>query len=420
MNPTSLVSRLPQELIDKVIQEHGADDPTLRSCSLVCRAFLQSSQACIFSYIELIPTPFEPSHRSDALLQLFLQSPHICRYVRSLRLVEGGGFASPDRGRWVSHSTSLVAVLWRLDGLRSFAFEAYGRDFAWYDFGEEQKSAICGVCQRTSLIALQLSNMGGFRDLTEFSLLVASPALRDLKLKNISLPSPSEGEKLPNGPLGLTQCSFNLARSTLDTIMTWFNVRESFIQLQNLALVWDSWTGSRTHLRRILSASKSTLLALDLTLNHDYSSYILADLAIFELTSLRFLGISFLLDVVSSENMVPWLAGILGSHRNPSSINGFVVRILLLRPRNPSFPTLQIDWDPLASVLSTVRFPLLRNFELDIVCVFPGFEAALETLVDGAKRGLGDLDEIGILKCQGVRDARMFSQLPPDRFASLF
>jgi hypothetical protein len=51
--PMSFVFRFPQELIDKIIRENDTDLPTLRSCALVCRAFLSSSQAGIFFEIKL-------------------------------------------------------------------------------------------------------------------------------------------------------------------------------------------------------------------------------------------------------------------------------------------------------------------------------------------------------------------------------
>lgn len=201
-----------------VIRQNGTDHPTLRSCALVCRAFLPSSQACLFSRVELIPTPSDSDGRSRTLHQVFRHSPHICQYVRSLRVVEGLDDMSSTPGGWVSHTPDLVAILEMLNDLKSFAFEARdphkNLNFQWCNLPEELRRAICRLCRRTDLVNLELIGLGTFTDMTEFPPFVASSALTSLTLRDISLPSLNNAEGLSKGPLGLRRCSFSLPDDT--------------------------------------------------------------------------------------------------------------------------------------------------------------------------------------------------------------
>ncbi|KAJ7939742.1 hypothetical protein B0H13DRAFT_2300446 [Mycena leptocephala] len=86
MDSTSLLSRFPQELIDKIITQNASDKPTLRSCALVCRAFLPFFQACIFSEVELIH-----QDETQQLHDILVASPHLGGYVRTLTITNDNG-----------------------------------------------------------------------------------------------------------------------------------------------------------------------------------------------------------------------------------------------------------------------------------------------------------------------------------------
>jgi hypothetical protein len=111
MNTASRISRIPQELIDIIVHENDTDSATLRSCALVCRAFLPSAQASIFSEIELIPK----GGRAEPLHEILVDSPHLRRHVRTLRISDAG------IDDWTSWCPSFVAVLKLLDAVTSFA-----------------------------------------------------------------------------------------------------------------------------------------------------------------------------------------------------------------------------------------------------------------------------------------------------------
>ncbi|KAJ7202383.1 hypothetical protein GGX14DRAFT_654353 [Mycena pura] len=104
--------KMPQELIDSFLE--FMDDDTLKSCSLVARCFLQTSQKHIFSSITLMPLARSSTVPDRVILerlhQTFLRSPHLALYVRSLYLV---GEADSDPPLWMGVSVfpAILAML---------------------------------------------------------------------------------------------------------------------------------------------------------------------------------------------------------------------------------------------------------------------------------------------------------------------
>ncbi|KAJ6537407.1 hypothetical protein DFH09DRAFT_1369151 [Mycena vulgaris] len=409
MNPTSLLSRFPQELIDKVIEENGGDTPTLRSCALVCRSFLPSSQARIFSHIDLIAqsTPFRYTRQLHLILQ---DSPHLSTHVRSLRIV---GFDGAFRSLIVD--PRLVAVLLMLNALTSFDFEMRDIAFQWSTLPNALRVAICELCQRSHLVKLRLFNLGTLA-LHEFTSIIASPALKDLTLMNIEFPALTAAHGAPT----LARCNLKLQHSSLDAVNGWLAERGGFARLQQLDVLWNPKTTSGVQL--ILDASSSSLEELHLRITAaNYSS-----MAHIPFTSnspvLRVLLLTFLLRIVDNATIVPWLVALLQTHQCPSPLSKISIHIYLMTaldpdpvahpaPLNPPIPTpFAIDWTPLADVLAARQFPALRRVALDVVSLSAGSDDRLREIVDGAKRGLPDLDTRGVLQCttQSSADERGF------------
>ncbi|KAJ7105620.1 hypothetical protein C8R44DRAFT_806549 [Mycena epipterygia] len=401
MNSISLVSRLPQELLDKVIEENEGDNLTLRSSALVCRVFLASSQARIFSHIYLALTESNHSDCCRRLYHVLLDSPHLRPYVRSVCIVEGlPSHYTPVS--WVSEDPSLIAVLLLLDTLTSFAFKVHVRDFQWCNLPHELRMAICALCQQPSLVDLTLCDLGNFTDMDEFSSLVASSRLTNIVLTNIVLPRSNEAAEVSYTHLKLHRCSLHLPSPTLDVLMRCLAEGDPLSQLQHLDFVWNP--ASTSHLQTMVDASASNLETLLLTLpwGNNPSAYLSNNLLLINSTRLRVLTLTFMLDVGNSGTMVPWLAALVESHQTPSALTDLIVKIYLLTSANPLLPIAPLAWGPLADALSSAQFPVLRNVELHLTSMFPGFDAPLQQLVDGAKRGFGQLDVRGVLRCTAV------------------
>ncbi|KAK0437276.1 uncharacterized protein EV420DRAFT_1588849 [Desarmillaria tabescens] len=72
---------LPQELVDRIIDEARDDIPTLRSCSLVSHAFLPRTRVHLFETIDL--STIDECQKFHALC---ITSPHVITYVKNLDL----------------------------------------------------------------------------------------------------------------------------------------------------------------------------------------------------------------------------------------------------------------------------------------------------------------------------------------------
>ncbi|KAJ7451950.1 hypothetical protein FB451DRAFT_698510 [Mycena latifolia] len=383
MNSTSLVSRFPQELIDKVIEENETDTPTLRACALVCRSFLHASQARIFSAIELDPSP-EPSgsqQRSLELYPIFIDSRHLCTYVRALRLM----------GRCDAVDPSVISLLGMLDYLTSFEIDAQYPYFQWDTLPEDLRKAICELCARSPLARFRLFELGKVTQMEEFASLVASPALTDLVLADIVLPPLDDGSMVAYRGIKLTRCSLNVDKPTFDVVMSWLGADEAFAYLRSLNLVWVPETTS--HIQRIIDVSASSLAQLSLIIPDGPSTYAPNTLVLDHARALRIVKMMLVFPVEETAMLAPWLAELL---RDASAVVEIVLVMDFFSPINAVAPFPQIDWAPLASV----RFPGLRRLALEIVAPFQTPEE-LEMVVDEAKRGLRGLEERGVLECSG-------------------
>ncbi|KAJ6587937.1 hypothetical protein B0H19DRAFT_1247662 [Mycena capillaripes] len=378
MNAAS-VSHFPPEIIDMIIRQNDADPPTLRACALVCRAFLSSSQACIFFEVKLIPR----KGRAQQLCDVLVESPHLRRHIRTLRISDAGL-------DWESVSQGLVVVLGLLDAVTAFVliFENHNSGPA-----DGHLRALSTV----ALVSLRLAHLGALSDLTEFSHLVSSAALTELALQDIVLPSESltEGKlALLNKALALTDCRLDLKGLTLEIIATWLIGGESLSVVRCFHCPWNIETVS--HVQNITQASRSSiqevfLYSHDLNVSHDFST----TLSLAHLEKLRVLTVSFLIEADHSDRLVPELAALLEAC--PRTMSTFGVGTYLIS--EPEIPP--VDWTPLANVLikNSTHFPLLRNVGFGVMCMSSASDEPAERFIEGIQRGLPHLHEQGILKC---------------------
>ncbi|KAJ7779384.1 hypothetical protein DFH07DRAFT_1030128 [Mycena maculata] len=246
----------------------------------------------------------------------------------------------------------------------SFAFEAAGWGIWWKDTPTELKAAICALCHRSPLIQLRLVNVGPFTALDEFAALVAAPTLSDISFGGIWLPSVTEADEVGPRQLRLTSCSLHLSAPTINARIRWIAECE-VSHLQDLDLVWVPETTS--HLQRIIDDSAPSLTRLVVNMREQ-----------------------------QHDRMTAWIAALLHPAQHPSPLTDIVVKTLL--DSHPLVPMPSIDWAPLASVLSA-HFPVLHNFVLEIAPLDPiefVFDQ-LQSVIAGAKSGLHDLEERGVL-----------------------
>ncbi|KAJ7136264.1 hypothetical protein C8R46DRAFT_1234796 [Mycena filopes] len=249
--------QFPPELIDAVIRENHDDIPTLRSSALVWRAFLPSSQACIFSVVELVAF----KQTALRLHKTLVQSPHLCRHVKTLRITR-------------------LALFHRSN---------------WDTLPEGLRVSLCEFCRRSHLRSLELLHLGELADLSQFAQLVTSPLLTRISFLGLSLELPLPHPTMPHPSPQLNRCQLYLRPPTLDTVARWLIGGGAFANIRELGFLWDDDTVPQVD--QLLQASKNTLRILYLKSTHSVFPPlgILHTLSLAGFAQLRVVSISYLI-----------------------------------------------------------------------------------------------------------------------------
>ncbi|KAJ7754581.1 hypothetical protein B0H16DRAFT_1542850 [Mycena metata] len=91
----------------------------------------------------------------------------------------------------------------------------------WSDLPANVQAAICALCQRSPLLHLRVDGAGTINSVTEFSHLVASPALKILSLKDLDIPVPGPDEIPPTHTVALTDLELDSNSPTLTILPPW-------------------------------------------------------------------------------------------------------------------------------------------------------------------------------------------------------
>lgn len=197
----SPIPRLPQELVDHIV-DHLHDDPiTLNSCSLVCHAWLPTSRLHLFAKISLKVTPaaghLAPSELCKRLHRILTSSPSIICYIRELEVLEGsplGGQTSPQAAltgsrstTWVTTERTFAPLLRMLTHLKRLEFGAQSTTLHWAMLPPTLQSAIHHVFSLRSLTFVRLKSWSftHFDDLA--GLLACCPNLQGLALASVCI-----------------------------------------------------------------------------------------------------------------------------------------------------------------------------------------------------------------------------------------
>ncbi|KAG6828892.1 hypothetical protein H0H92_006398 [Tricholoma furcatifolium] len=215
------IPRLPQELVDHIIDQLHDDFTTLSTCSIVCHAWRPTSLFHIFSTLALKVTPnVAPSDLCRRLYHLLSSSPSICSYVRELDVLEGSqlgtqvaphvALAGSQSTIWVTTDRTLPHIFRKLTHLRRLDFGAQSATIQWSRMPPSAHNAIRQMFSLSSLTNIRLAfwNFTSFWDLS--SLLSCSTALRCLTLSNITF-GHQPGSDVPGSPLVLSDLQEEVA-----------------------------------------------------------------------------------------------------------------------------------------------------------------------------------------------------------------
>ncbi|KAJ7792276.1 hypothetical protein B0H13DRAFT_1935754 [Mycena leptocephala] len=310
--------------------------------------------------------------------------PRLCGHVRKLLISEG----SPgDQPSWCQSTVAVVGLLNAVTSVE-LVFQSLTQ---WSNWPTELRTAIRALCQRSPLVSLRLSGLT-ITNLTEFSQLVASLTLKELWLRDINFPSPTEGELAPmNKHIRLTNCRFDVNGPALNVFTRWLVKGETLSDLQLLQMLWNVETSP--YLQEIAQASMCSLSLLllhshDVRVSHDFSN----TLSLSALEKLRALDISLFVKLEDTDRLAHLLAGLLETC--PRSLTTLQFDIHLV-----SDPI--IDWAPLARILTTTHFPLAYvGFSVSWISRLSAANSPqAQTFIEGIQRGFPHLSALGILDC---------------------
>ncbi|KAJ7726716.1 hypothetical protein DFH07DRAFT_236345 [Mycena maculata] len=206
--------QIPQELVDKIIDEIHESPSSLQSCALVAHSFLSQSQMHLFARMELKEnSPSSPRRFSD----LISASPHLALHVRSLDL-------ECHSENWESVSPILSAVS-RLTHLKLVAMKSL--------YFEPQlppaRAPFPTPFSFSSLRSIELRHYE-FHDVDQFrSLLINVVGLESLELTNIVFAHPSMRPAAPRiePPKAVlsTLNLYNMGRATVTSIMDALDIK---------------------------------------------------------------------------------------------------------------------------------------------------------------------------------------------------
>lgn len=200
------MSRLPQELVDHIIDHLYDDPPTLRTCAAVCSQWLPPSRVHLFSKVHLDLGPQDGS--CERLLVVFDAAPQLVPCVKELRIVADCS-QSQDLEDAIPDSTAiflpiLLKTFTHVRRLELTASEAFS-PASWATLPQPIRQSFESLFQTPSLVYVRLG-LWAFRS---WNLLLAmfahSPSMRGLALREIEFSDydigPYDGDQPMTPPL---------------------------------------------------------------------------------------------------------------------------------------------------------------------------------------------------------------------------
>ena len=224
--PDVLYPRLPQELIERVIEYSAWNERTLRACSLVSRSWVTPSRRYLFGVIRL------HTHASvAAFLRLVASSPHnITSFVRKLDILEFDS-ERPPKG-WIRHLFHRLPYFPYLEWVALQMFpNSY--HFKWGShLSKDIRMAFTDLF--VGITKLELSAMfSSFYELCE--LICSFPHLRSLVLNSANWQADSDSDSILTIPT-LRDLSLG-STSSKQVLITWIltgSTREALLGTQSV------------------------------------------------------------------------------------------------------------------------------------------------------------------------------------------
>ncbi|KAF8802719.1 hypothetical protein BYT27DRAFT_7111750 [Phlegmacium glaucopus] len=174
--------RLPQELVDHIIDHLHDDQLALSNCARVCQAWLPTSRLHFFSKISLKATsphngPAVPQEQCKRLYAVLIRSPEIIYNIRELEICEGSPHHHHDHypelssTTWITTERTLTALFKMLTHLQRLDFSATSTLY-WKLLPPTFQSALWTLLSLPTLTYIRLHSWV-FSDLSSFASILA-------------------------------------------------------------------------------------------------------------------------------------------------------------------------------------------------------------------------------------------------------
>ncbi|KAK0457790.1 uncharacterized protein EV420DRAFT_478535 [Desarmillaria tabescens] len=258
-SPTSQLPQLPQELINAIIDYLLGDIPSLRACSLVCRAWTEHAQENIF-HEQRFCTPESIRGDLHKFRDLLCMSPHLGAFVKTIKLhafPDGWiGWIHPSRHHEMNTASPQVFPL--LTNLKAFSFKLE-HDDSWDQIvGVSVADAYKSTLRTASLTRVHLSWItfdlySNFLHLMSDLLAVRELSLSAITIKTFDNAMPAK--RNGNRPLRLISLHLNLDATLLQNFTRWLVNDKSPFDLGQIRSLTVLSTYDRTQIATLPSVS---------------------------------------------------------------------------------------------------------------------------------------------------------------------
>ncbi|KAK0196452.1 hypothetical protein F5146DRAFT_1152329 [Armillaria mellea] len=197
---------VPQELIDKIVNELHDHRKSLKACKSVCRAFRSPAEAILFRRVSLTST--------SSICRLFKVSPGVLNCVRELAIYE----STHSWGREAKVIPKAIAALVKLHTTEITRM-------TWVPNSDRITPAVVSVLRTLPIKTLTLNEVI-FRDIVQFAgLMDAFPSIENISLKHVYCHLVSKNDKAPVSSrtnvirslhLSVNEISSNVLRAVAD------------------------------------------------------------------------------------------------------------------------------------------------------------------------------------------------------------
>ncbi|PBK73924.1 hypothetical protein ARMSODRAFT_1014253 [Armillaria solidipes] len=225
--PTDEFPQLPQELVNTVI-DHLSDDTSLRSCSMVNRAWTEHAQKKIF-HKQRFWVSDDPRGNLHKFRDLLRVSPHLGAFVKDIKLCADGFVKWVPVSKDCEVETVFPEVFPLLNNMKIFSFELT-KNKVWDQIvAASVADALKSILRTAFLTDIRLSWMT-FDLYSDFIRLLSDlVAVRELDVSAITIGTYDVAKRVDNhkGRLPLISLRMNLSAALLELFTQWLLSNES-------------------------------------------------------------------------------------------------------------------------------------------------------------------------------------------------